>query len=153
MQKKAFFWEWFLEKKSKYEKTVIDTCVSPFYLLFGCPMDNFGALLRGETYSSNINHCVFINFLFKCHRVPRSKSFLEPVHASPYIELSPPTKFWRALSLWGHAASYVMWICVSCIKFALSVAAAYLSFFLHYPNFLAKKTFFSGKLLILIVIF
>ena len=28
-----------------------------FYLLFGCPTDNFGSLWRGEINSLDVNHC------------------------------------------------------------------------------------------------
>ena len=28
-------------------------------LLFGCPMANFGPLLRGQPHSPDVNHCVF----------------------------------------------------------------------------------------------
>ena len=27
-------------------------------LLFGCPTDNFGSLLRGQPHSPNVNHCL-----------------------------------------------------------------------------------------------
>ena len=33
-----------------------------FYLLFGCPTANFGALLRGQLYALNFNRCVLSNF-------------------------------------------------------------------------------------------
>ena len=33
-----------------------------FYLLFGCPTANFGALLRGQLYALNFNHCILSNF-------------------------------------------------------------------------------------------
>ena len=33
-----------------------------FYLLFGCPLVNFGPLSRGQLYSTNVNHCILYIF-------------------------------------------------------------------------------------------
>ena len=32
------------------------------YLLFGCPLVNFGPLSRGQLYSTNVNHCILSIF-------------------------------------------------------------------------------------------
>ena len=51
--------------------------IAIFYLLFGCLKTNFGSLSRGQPHSPDVNHCVFIIFLFKGLWEPHNNKFLK----------------------------------------------------------------------------
>ena len=45
-----------------------------FYLLFGCPMDNFWLLSKKQSHSTDVNHCVWaIKFWPKGQQEPHKK--------------------------------------------------------------------------------
>ena len=63
----------FLPQLSKCQCLVQFQKLVFLYLLSGLPMANFGSLLRGQSHSPDVNHCIFINFWPEGHQERRNE--------------------------------------------------------------------------------